>query len=258
MPAQCETLQVQISDDEHALLEDAYWNWNDAHTFSDEKVREVKQIFQRVFDDGSEMSGTLYGDALVLKPDNNASRYYAMVIIGDSMEWKRALITATNFQVTHELIPFEDFLMIAGSYCAPILDDPDLSKCLLYDFFKYWQRKYSNSRIKRVSQAGEIKRSTTDTIPQNNSTLQRMQWELRMLGFQNHANDTYISAEWIDPEKEQLGCAPQSFTISLSSDDDPGCVTGVFIDETYGRATIPVQRWDEWDAFLHSMMRPVV
>ena len=42
---------ITLNTHETALLREAHVNWENASAFSDEKVAEVKRIFQRVFDE---------------------------------------------------------------------------------------------------------------------------------------------------------------------------------------------------------------
>jgi hypothetical protein len=274
---------VQITNTEKPLLLTAFAHWNNAECFSDEQVADVKTIFQRVFDDTTKLTGKLFGDALVMQPVNDKSLHYAMVVDGEVLVWKKAITTSISFQVLDPSLPFEDFLMMAGT--TPIMDTDDTT--LVYDFFKFWKRQYSPTKLARVAQKGEPKRSTSEYVQRTGATLVRMYRELRLLGFEDYTRvgRGRIDADWVDPEKLAAGCAPQSFSISLRGDD--GFETdyaawandamhsdtapslkqyfsiaqpksyGVFIDETHGPEAICIESWDEWDEWLVGNMKPL-
>ena len=274
---------IQITDTEKPLLLTAFAHWFDESGFCDEQVADVKTIFQRVFDDSTTLVGKLFGDALVMHPVNDKSLHYAMVVDGDVLVWKKAITTSINFQVLDPSILFDEFLMIAGT--TPIMDTDDTT--LVYDFFKFWKRRYSPTKLARVAQKGEPKRSTTELLPRTGATLVRMYRELRLLGFEDHTRigRGCIDAEWVDPEKEAAGYAPQSFSISLDGDDGyevdhaawandamhsdtaPSLKQyfgtaqpksyGVFIDETHGQEAMFIESWDEWDEWLVESMKPL-
>lgn len=117
MPTTCEKLtNVCISTDEHTLLVRAFKEWSNHDSFTDADVDTVKAVFRRIFSHDTAMVGCTYGDALVMQPKNDMTLHYAMMVTGSNLQWKKAHVTCTNYQVLSDSLPFDDFLMITGCY----------------------------------------------------------------------------------------------------------------------------------------------
>ncbi len=224
-----DTSRTTTTADEKSLLLTALTQWFD-EIFSDEQVAEVKGIFKRVFQVEEQLQGSLFKDALVLQPVNDDTLHYAMTVLEEgegepTLAWASAMIAPATFQVlAPSLITFQEFLMIAGSSKTQIIMEEEA--LFIRDFFLFWKRKYSPTRIARVGVKGSPARRHTsaplDSLPRTGETLARMKKEMLLLGFEDYMDDSYsrISGIWVDEDKEERGYAPQAFTISLADGAD--------------------------------------
>ena len=211
-------------------------------------------------------------------------------------------------------ISVEEFFMIMSSSC-PGHDDRvgDPTEAFLSDFFGVWRRHYSPERIWRVTG-----REPNDPRPilQNNATLDKMLKETGLLGFYGslriEVEDTHcvkcyrseegvkslydrsrlvkkLSLDWVDPERLELGYAPQAFMVSFKTveseavfdseawasdvfngsdylfdseawanawmEDQLIVKSGVMIDEDHGPYPFYLQTWGDWDQYITGVMR---
>jgi hypothetical protein len=237
---------ITLNTHETALLREAHVNWENASAFSDEKVAEVKRIFQRVFDeeDAQLLQGSRFDDALVMQPKHNKQMHYAMVATDQEITWIKALTARKNFTLLSSKLPFMDFLHLVGT--AEILEtEKEISAALLHDCFMLMKRNPSLERLARVAS----KREDTPTMA-------RLRSELRMLGFDDYSRDkksSRISAEWVDWDKALRGFAPMTFSIMDCGDYDSD-PAGIYIHETHAPSAVQIESWEDWDDWLREIM----
>jgi hypothetical protein len=241
---------VPLTTLERALLLNAHANWEDEAVFSDDKVQDVKSIFQRVFaDEDAPLLGSLFSDALVMQPKYNKRIYYAMVLEeGDEIVWQKAQVESENFKVLSSSLEFSEFLMFAGT--SPLLEtEEEIRMALLHDCFMLLKRNPSRERLARITTNSKCPFVRTKPLEHTIDTRYRLLWELRMLGFDDHSHNGRISAMWVDWERTRMGYAPQSFSINHRGDyeSDP---PGVYIHETHAPSALRIETWEDWDAWL--------
>ena len=112
---------VNLAPDDLAFLrERAFPLWNDEDQFSEQDVERAKALFATAFavQNGVELMGMRFEDALVMYPSEDRTQYFAMVVedSGASITWMRATVTLTNFEFVPQHLGFREFLMILKTY----------------------------------------------------------------------------------------------------------------------------------------------
>ena len=108
------------SDDLAFLRERAFPLWHEKDQFSEQDVERAKALFATAFalQNGVELLGVRFEDALVMFPSEDRTQYFAMVVedSGASITWMRATVTLTNFEFVPQHLGFREFLMILKTY----------------------------------------------------------------------------------------------------------------------------------------------
>jgi hypothetical protein len=114
-----------LTADESALLHVALEDWFDADKFDDDKVRETKAIFQRVFADDAELKGMALEDALMFTPQNDKTRRYCAVFENE-LEWVDLRVSSATFQFFDpQSLEFRHFLMFESASAAQYEEDSE-------------------------------------------------------------------------------------------------------------------------------------
>ena len=115
------------SDDLAFLRERAFPLWHEKDQFSEQDVERAKALFATAFavQNGVELMGMRFEDALVMYPSEDRTQYFAMIVQEGkdgattttiTTTWMQATVTVTNFEFVPENLGFREFLMILKTY----------------------------------------------------------------------------------------------------------------------------------------------